>query len=350
MIVKPYEQAAVLKDRRQRSGAVAEKQMAFYLNRDFRDNEQVFVVNGIRLEDREQPEQDGSPGVCQIDHLVVHRWGLFIVESKSVTEEVVIRSDGSGGDEWTRRYRGKESGMPSPIQQAQLQSKFLREFLQRHREDLLGRMPLGTRTIAKVATRTDQRGFKHAPIQLIVAVSDKGRIKRVGGWEEPRDPLRVFVAKADLVGDKIDQELKAHRKATGSGYGRWSMKAAEAREVAEFLAAQHTDRSGTPPARPNKTAPNQSPSRPWSQADSTGRSPNAACKHCGSEDLAARSGQYGYYWKCGACDENTTMPVVCSSCGAKKGKDNGARIRKEKKTYFRECGACGLSEPIWIEV
>ena len=323
--------------------------MAFYLNRDFRDDEQVFVLNGIRLEDREQPEQDGSPGVCQIDHLVVHRWGLFIVESKSVEGEVRVRPDGSGGDEWTRVYRGKETGMPSPIRQAQRQSKFLRGFLQRHREDLLGKMPLGTRTIAKVATGSDQRGFKHAPIQLMVAVSDKGRIKRDGGWEEPRDPLRVFVAKADLVGDKIDQELKAHRKATGSGYGRWSMEAAEAREVAEFLAAQHTDRPGALPSPPKRTAPSRSRSKSRSQADGSGSSPNAACKHCGSEDLSARSGQFGYYWKCGACDKNTAMPAVCSTCGAKKGRDNGVRVRKEKKTYLRDCEACGTSETIWIE-
>ena len=350
MIVKPYEQVAGLKDRRQRSGAAAEKQMAFYLNRDFRDDEQAFVLNGIRLEDREQPEQDGSPGVCQIDHLVVHRWGLFIVESKSVAGEIRVRSDGSGGDEWTRVHRGKETGMPSPIQQAQRQSKFLREFLQRHREDLLGKMPLGTRTIAKVATGTDQRGFKHAPIQLIVAVSDKGRIKRVGGWEEPRDPLRVFVAKADLVRDKICQELKAHRKATGSGYGRWSMEVGEARGVAEFLAGAHVAQTGPPTTRRKRSAPRQTHKRPRKKLAGAERSQNAACKHCDSEDLAARSGQYGYYWKCGACDENTAMPAVCSACGAKKGRDNGVRVRKEKETYFRDCEACGISEPIWIEV
>ncbi len=350
MIVRPYEQTASHRDRRQRAGAAAEEQMAHYLNRDFRDDEQVFVLSGIRLEDREQPEQDGSPGVCQMDHLVVHRWGLFIVESKSVSREVRVRPDGSGGDEWTRVYRGKETGMPSPIQQAQRQSNFLRTFLQRHREDLLGKMPLGTRTIAKVATGSDQRGFKHAPIQLIVAVSDKGRIKRVGGWKEPSDPLRVFVAKADLVGDKISQELKAHRKATGSGYGRWSMEAGEARGVAEFLADAHVAHSGPPTTRRKGSAPRQTHKRPRDKPASAERSQNASCKYCGSKDLAARSGQYGYYWKCGACDKNTAMPAVCPTCGAKKGRDNGVRVRKDKDTYFRDCEACGTSETIWIEV
>jgi len=101
MIVKPYERTQAHKDPRRRSGSAAERQMAHYLNRTFSGDESVFVLHGLRFEDRDQPEQDGSHGVCQIDHLVVHRWGLFVVESKSVTEEVRIASDGSGGDEWS---------------------------------------------------------------------------------------------------------------------------------------------------------------------------------------------------------------------------------------------------------
>ena len=349
MIVKPYEQVADLKDRRQQAGAAAEKQMAHYLHREFRDDEEVFVLHDLRLEDLDQPEQDGSPGVCQIDHLVVHRWGLFIVESKSVAGEVRVRSDGSGGDEWTSMYGQKETGMPSPIRQAKRQSDFLRVYLQRRREELLGKVPYGFRTIAKVAAGSDQRGFKHAPIQLIVAVSDKGKIKRVGGWEEPREPFRVFVAKADVVPDKIVQELKAHRKGADSDYGVWSMEAEEVGRVAEFLAAAHAGRPSAPPLQPKRTRSKQHRRTPRNKAPGPSRSEVAACKHCGSKNLSAQWGRYGYYWKCLACGKNTAMPVVCSSCGAGKGRDDGARIRKDKARYFRDCAACGESELIWTE-
>ncbi len=356
MIVKPYEQGVAHRDRRQRAGAAAEGQMAHYLNRGFSEDEEVLVLHGLRLEDRDQPEQNGSHGVCQIDHLVVHRRGLFIIESKSVTEEVRIRSDGSGGDEWARVYRGKETGMASPIRQAQRQSDFLRALLQRHREELLGKHSFGSRTIAKLATGTDQRGFKNAPIQLVVAVSDRGKIKRFGGWKEPGEPFRAFVAKADLVCDKIAQEIKAHRKGASMArtrsdgeYGLWAMEDTEPEKVAEFLAALHTDRPGGSPAPRKRAAPNRNRKRPRSRAAGAGRSANPACKHCGSKDLTARSGQYGYYWKCGACDKNTAMPALCSACGAKKGRDNGVRVRKDKKTYFRDCKACGKSESIWTE-
>ena len=122
MIAKPYKNKTLHLDPRQRAGAAAENQMAHYLHRAFKQDREVHVLHALCLRDAEQPEQDGSPGVCQIDHLLVHRWGLFIIESKSVTDEVRMRSDGSGGDEWSRVYRGKETGMASPIRQARRQS------------------------------------------------------------------------------------------------------------------------------------------------------------------------------------------------------------------------------------
>ena len=64
---------------------------------------------------------------------------MFIVESKLVSQEVGVRPDGTGGDEWTRVWQGTESGMPSPIRQAKRQSEFLRTILQRHGAELVGR-------------------------------------------------------------------------------------------------------------------------------------------------------------------------------------------------------------------
>ena len=343
-------------DPRQRAGAAAERQMAHYLHRGFNEDQGVYVLHGLRLEDRDQPEQDGSTGVCQIDHLLVHRWGLFIIESKSVTEEVRVQSDGSGGDEWSRVYRGKEMGMPSPIRQAQRQSEFLRAFLQRHREEVLGRQPVGLRTISKLVAGTDQRGFTSTPIQLVIAVSDTGKIKRRGGWKEPREPFRVFVTKADLVTDKIRQELGRHRSgptAVGAesarDYGTWSMKAQEVEEVAEFLAARHVERSGASPPRPKRTAPNRNRRSSREEADGAGHSTKPTCKHCGSKDLTARWGKYGYYWRCDTCEQNTAMPVICSACGTEGIRGKGVRVRKDKETYSRDCEACGYSETIWTE-
>ena len=250
MIVKPYVEANQYRDPRERAGAAAEERMAHYLHRKFQDNPAVCVLNQLRIEDANQPEQDGSVGVCQIDHLVVHRWGFFLIESKSVTEVVQVRSDGDDGDEWSRTYRGEQKGIPSPVHQARRQSEFLRKLLQRHRKKLVGRFPFGLRTIARIRGYGDIRGFRFAPMQLVIAVSDSGRIDRMDGWKPPKKPFRVFVKKADLVPEKIEQEFDRHR--TGANllhvkpvgeYGVWRMKVEEVPRVAEFLKERHVDRS-----------------------------------------------------------------------------------------------------------
>ena len=344
-------------DPRPRAGARAERQIAHYLHRAFERVDGVHLLNGLRLVDERQPEHDGTPGVCQIDHLVVHCWGLFIVESKSVSEEVGVRRDASGGDEWTRMYRGKETGMASPIRQAARQSEFFRALLERHREQLAGKHPVGLRTASKLLWGTDQRGFADMPMQLIVAISDTGTIRRMNGWTEPEKPFPVLVTKADLVPEKIGRELKRHAKdsslfaLTRSDYGLWSMDAGEVGRVAEFLAKLHRGRR--PAAHSGERAPGTSSSGASTRARSSGQAPNsggkAACKRCDGTALAGMSGKYGYYWKCQTCGTNTTMPVVCSACGIDGRRDRNVRVRKERTRYVRDCQACGKSEEIWVE-
>lgn len=356
MIVKHAEPYAESSDPRLRAGAEAERQMAFYLHRDFSSEVGLLVLNDLRLVDPDQPEHDGRPGVCQIDHLVLHRWGAFIVESKSVTDEVSVGDDGAGGDEWTRRYGGREHGFPSPIQQARRQGEFLRAFLQRHREHLLGKMPAGLRTLSKLMAGTDQRGFGNMPIQIIVAISDRGKIRRVNRWKEPAAPFRTFVSKADLVPAKIREELGKH-KAAGSllgeskgEYGVWSMKAEEVPAVADFLVARHEAKARAEVAVQTAAimAPAESPTAPKPKLSAVPAAA-AACKGCGGTDLSAQWGKYGYYWKCQICGTNTSMPTICSACGAEGHRGKIVRIRKDGPKYFRACEKCGIEERIWTE-
>ena len=356
MIVKNAEPHAESSGPRLRAGAEAERQMAFYLHRDFASEAGLLVLNDLRLVDPDQPEHDGRPGVCQVDHLVLHRWGAFIVESKSVTDEVSVRDDGAGGDEWTRRYGGREHGFPSPIQQARRQGEFLRTFLQRQREHLLGKLPTGLRTISKLMAGSDQRGFRNMPIQIIVAISDRGKIRRVNGWREPTEPFRTFVSKADLVPAKIREEHGKHKAAGGllgeakGEYGVWSMKAEEVPAVAEFLAARHEARARAEPAvQTVKTTASMTSSTTRQSRPAPIASAGPACKGCGGADLSAQWGKYGYYWKCLGCGTNTSMPTVCSACGAEGHRGKVVRIRKDGPKYFRACEQCGIEERIWTE-
>jgi hypothetical protein len=65
-------------DKLSEAEARAEKQMAFYLKRAFRDDSEAWVFNDLRY----QADDDDA---AQIDHLVLHRSGFILVESKSVT-------------------------------------------------------------------------------------------------------------------------------------------------------------------------------------------------------------------------------------------------------------------------
>ena len=351
MITKPYAPLAAASNPRAQAGANGERQMAHYLHRHLADDAEVHVLHDLRLRDPEQPEQTGDAGTCQIDHLVIHRWGMFIIESKSVTSEVRVRPDGSGGDEWTRMWNGAEKGIASPIRQAKRQGEFLRTYLKRHDEEVLGKLPLGMRTLGKIVTGSDQRGFKHLAIQLVVAISDAGRIQRLDGWKEPKQPFRVFVTKADLVGEKIADELRRHRKG-GSllhnplmirTYGLWSMSADEARAVATLLAEHHSE-------RPAANAEAQRPAQPDPPAKEPMTAPSAEapkCKHCAGNDLTAHWGKYGPYWQCRGCAKNTPMPTVCTACGVVGHRGRKVRIRKDGAKYFRDCQECRHSEQVW---
>ena len=350
--------------RRRVAGRRAEQQMAFYLHRAFGRDPEIHVLDDLRIVDPEQPEADGRPGVAQVDHLIVHRRGLVIVESKSVHDRVTVRDDGSGRDAWTRRVGGREHGFPSPIRQAERQAELLRTFLQRHRERLLGRMSVGLRTLSRLVHGTDQRGFRSMPIQIVVAISDGGTIRRVGGWTEPAEPFRTFVTKADLVPDVVRAELARHHEGgrllgeDRGAYGLWSMSDEEAANVVAFLRDQHVPReprpradaateSPTGPGHATTTALPASPTASESAARASDVTPR--CRGCGGTRLHAHWGRYGYFWSCDDCDATTSMPTTCGACGAQDHRGRVVRIRKRGPEYVRGCEACGLDERIWRE-
>ncbi|NHI02261.1 nuclease-related domain-containing protein [Oceanimonas sp. MB9] len=113
-------------DPRRVAGDRQELDVAFYLRRAFKDDENILVLNDYRFSHLGE--------TAQIDHLIVHRAGFIIVESKSIYGEVKLNSQG----EWSRSNKGRWSGMPSPIIQAELQRDLLKAFLGAHVEQFLG--------------------------------------------------------------------------------------------------------------------------------------------------------------------------------------------------------------------
>ena len=109
-----------------RAGHDAKMQMAFYLRRAFAEAPDIYVFNDLPL------ERNGE--VAHIDHLVFHRYGFVIIESKSVTGTITVNEKG----EFTRTFDGYASGMQSPIHQAKLLMKLLNDHERLRRKVLFG--------------------------------------------------------------------------------------------------------------------------------------------------------------------------------------------------------------------
>jgi len=351
--------------RLEEAGAAAEQQMAFYMEREFGVSPGIHVLHDLRLE-------LGGGDAVQIDHLVIHSHGMIIIESKSVSSEVTVDQR----DEWTRRFGGREQGMPSPIKQAERQGQALRTLLSEHKRDLRDKRLMGM----------FQGGFESCPMETIVAISDRGVIRRHGGADPPE------VKKADQVADKIKEIVARHQKAGSlvgmmrtapeDNSGLYDLREGEIKRIIAFLQSRHRPRHSAP-TRKSPTAPVPDPARPPFLAAPVSPKPPAPastpprqtapappkpktaprpapaptptglviqghrCRHCASEAvLEVRWGKRAYYAVCATpeCGKGTDLPKICPACGRE------ARIRKQGPDFFRECPpapeGCGEAKQI----
>lgn len=303
------------------AGAKAEEQMAFYLRRAFSEDPNIFVFNDLRFEDE-------SGDAAQIDHLVLHRHGFVIIESKSVSTGVSVNEHG----EWVRFWEGKPQGMPSPIQQAKLQGEFLRKGINEFAEKLLNKALFGLL----------QQRFGSCPFEVIVAISDKGSIKR--GVEIPE------VIKADQVCDRIREIYKRHKKAGSvvgvctsslkSNDGIYKFSDEEMQRISKFLTDYHC------PLKPQKQSPPASVKEaPAAYTNPPTPAPKTAglgiCDKCGAQ-AEILWGKFSYYWKCRACENNMPIKEFCPTCKEKM------KLRKQKNTFFIKCEPCA-QETVYVD-
>ena len=294
MIAKELE-ALDSREPRRLAGYEAERQMAFYLRRAFAESGELRVFHNLRL--------TRSGEVAQIDHLILHRSGVVIVESKSVTGEVEVNAQG----EWVRCWGQRREGMPSPVLQARRQGELLARLFEDHAPDLLDRFAFGLL----------QKHFGSMARDVLVAVSDQGCIRREGQVPE--------LCKADQVTDRTRDLVQRYRRANSAlslnlKDGGYTFTDAELTRLTAFLQARHT------PVRPEATPV------PTKEAVPPPATPAApSCRHCQGGDLEMVYGKYGYYLKCRSCAGNTPARPTCPTC------HTSARLRKDGARFFVEC-------------
>jgi len=313
---------------RQASGDRQEKDVAFYLRRAFKDDPNILVLNDYRF------THNGE--AAQIDHLIVHRAGFIVIESKSIYGEVKVNAQG----EWSRSYKGQWSGMPSPIRQAELQMELLRDFLSDNVEAFLGKL-LGLQT-----------QVRHREWAVLCTVSSSCILHRKG----MPAALSKQVVKSEFIADEV-QKLGGYSP-FGLLKGRAYFSLEELNRIGEFLLQHYQPRTEAKPSN-EKTIKEPAPVQDEVSASaqlSASHEPalsvsevqevpaaysteapidmiGLACKKCGSEQgLTALYGQYGYYVKCGQCGTNTSMKTACPECSSTK-----TRVRKRGDEYWLQC-------------
>lgn len=280
------------------AGRKAEEKMAFYFKRFFASHPEIHVLNHIRLE--------ANDDAAQIDHLIIHPFGMTIVESKSVHGKVQIKDDG----QWIRWYGNQSKGMASPITQARLQAGFLKDVLNR---------------------AANPKGFfDNVPLEVRVAISDEGIIL----WPPTGKIAEVWKADqiADMISSTVDRASKDEKKPI--------LTAGHIDKICGFLCASHkplTFKVAETPqySKEDQALTTEQPKSPANPNPNSYSSPSV-CRHCKSDKLEIRFG-HTYYFHCLNCEKNVPIKEICSSC-------NGPmKIRKQKREFFSECPACGTS-------
>jgi hypothetical protein len=308
------------KDVRKNAGAQHESDVAFYLNRAFMKNKDVKVFNNVVL--------TVDSETAQIDHLICYLQGFVIIESKSVKGHVQVNEH----KEWSRSYNGQWFGIPSPIQQAELQIQILKHFLQANVDDLLGKV-LGVR-----------RGFGGRMYTTLVAISSSALINR----DKIPKEINQLIAKAEFIPSEAQKLISDHSSLVRLVH--WKKDVLSSFTKVEFDAITNLLEKHQRPVHQIKAQPAPTPEphpqapEPITKTESDAKPKKwlLACKKCGnSKGLQAMHGRYGYYVVCPSCQGNTPMKRRCSSCRSPQ-----THVSKSKNTFKMICAQCTTIEEI----
>tara|TARA_Y100000034_G_scaffold127207_1_gene179660 strand:+ start:231 stop:1256 length:1026 start_codon:yes stop_codon:yes gene_type:complete len=305
-----------------KAGDKQELDVAFYLRRAFKDHPQVFVFNDVKFKHNNES--------AQIDHLIVYTYGFILIESKSITGEVAI----NGHQEWSRSYRGKWQGMPSPIKQVELQQALLKSLVMSNAEQLLPKM------FGKL-----QQNFGGREWHSICAISSNAIINR----NSMPQSLENRLIKSEFLADKLLEIMKLPASAPNAlhffstNVRPWFSEESLSK-ICQFLLAQNIKSTEQPVNDESPVTLNEPESIYKSEVKEevllSTEEPNVIhlkCKNCSNEHtLEARSGRYGYYVNCSNCNTNTPMKEPCIKCT-----DQNTKVSKRKDTYSLICDGCG---------
>lgn len=309
-----------------KAGQKQELDVAFYLRRAFKDHDQVFVFNDIKLTYNNE--------TAQIDHLIVHTFGFILIESKSITGEVTVNKY----EEWSRSYHGKWNGMASPIKQVELQKDLLKKILRDHDSELLNKV-LGIEKL--------QKGFGGRQWEHICAISSNAIINR----EDAPKPIAKKLVKSEFIVDTVIKmmNLSSSKPNPFTFFKVGSMpwfNEDEIIKICDFILKKGTAAEKVPEEQLLVAIESPQIKIDTDVVTKVNSKENAVlelkCKKCNTQDsLEPCWGKFGYYVKCSFCCINTPMKTPCTSCNSKK-----TKVNKKREVYTLTCQDCESSSQL----
>ena len=288
------------------NGYKAEKDNAYYLDFAFKDNANHVLLHDIRI------EHEGK--VAQIDHIIINRFGIEVLESKSFTGTLSIRGDGSLDVE----YGKKVQTFPNPIEQNNRHSKILSAFIK-----------------ANVALPSNLKLFG-IPTSSMVLINPKTTITN--------DALPKGFERADSFTTKRNEAIDKMGTIELFKSLGVIMKIDRAKEIAEFLVKHHTPKTYDyakkyPIKKELPTVQSiQSASKETIVEKAIQETHTKNCSKCESNEIEIVYGKYGYYFKCLSCEGNTAIKLSCTDSKCKP------KIKKSKLNFYHVCENCGKDE------
>ncbi len=176
----------------------AQEMMAAHLTRAFASSGDVDVLSGLRVK--------AGNVTAQVDHLVLHPYGLMVVDCQSVLGGLQVCEDG----QWLSWRNSHVSEMRSPVHRVFAQASAFKQFLE---------------------MKVKQRGFfSKMEMAVLVAVPDKSAIE----W--PPSGALSIVCNTAQVPARILQRVQDCALRFG---GRGIFHAEHRDRLAEFLCAAH---------------------------------------------------------------------------------------------------------------
>jgi hypothetical protein len=297
-------------------GNEAEKKLAFYLRRHFKDDPSIHIFNDLLLEHNDEN--------AQIDHLVLFKYGFIIIESKSCLGTISYNQY----DEWKRRTGSNESGFDSPFKQIDLQYKILIQKLNNDASKLLG------------TTLSMQKKFGGRVQEKLVSIDANAILERCGKHE-----LEKNVVKSDSVSSVVNRIVSGYTSNlfTVKKEAVPHFNDDEIKKIIEFLLSE--DKRSIRPTIASRAVKIESkaPTKPKINLFLKPLIRNNICSKCGTEgSINMQSGRYGYYLKCNHCNGNENVKEKCPNCDNTK-----TKIKKCRTHFYLDC-ECGFNELYFV--